>query len=70
MLNRLFITLIRGYQKFISPLLVPSCRFHPSCSEYAACALGRFALPKAVGLILVRLFKCHPYHPGGFDPIK
>jgi len=70
MLNWIFIRIIRLYQRFISPLLIPSCRFHPSCSEYAAHALERFGLPKALGLILARLLRCHPYHPGGFDPIK
>jgi hypothetical protein len=70
MLNWVFIRIIRFYQKFVSPLLTPSCRFHPSCSEYAAGALERFGLLKALGLILARLLKCHPYHPGGFDPIK
>jgi uncharacterized protein len=70
MLNQIILKLVRGYQRWISPLFFPACRFYPSCSEYAAQALERYSLVKAVGLIISRLFKCHPYHDGGADPLK
>ncbi|MEK9629303.1 MAG: membrane protein insertion efficiency factor YidD [Nitrospinota bacterium] len=70
MLNRLFLNLVRGYQRWVSPLFFPACRFHPSCSEYAAQALQRYSLLKAVWLVCARLLKCHPYHEGGADPLK
>ena len=70
MLNWIFIKLIRGYQRWISPLFFSTCRFYPSCSEYAAQALQRYSLVKAGALIVARIFKCHPYHEGGADPLK
>jgi len=69
MISRLFIFLIRGYQRGISPLLGPCCRFHPSCSEYAIGALARFGALRGSWLTLHRLCRCHPLHPGGFDPV-
>ncbi|MEE8259858.1 MAG: membrane protein insertion efficiency factor YidD [Nitrospinaceae bacterium] len=70
MLNRIFKAAIRFYQRWISPMLRPACRFHPSCSEYSCQALERFSLFKATGLIFARLMKCHPWHEGGHDPLK
>ena len=70
MLNWIFLKLVRGYQRWISPLFFPACRIYPSCSEYAAQALKRYSLTKAVALIVARIFKCHPYHEGGADPLK
>lgn len=70
MLNPLLKSVIRCYQRFLSPFLPPSCRFHPSCSEYAAQALERYGLWGALRRIVIRLFKCHPYHDGGYDPVK
>lgn len=70
MLNRIFLKFVRGYQRWISPLFLPACRFYPSCSEYAAQALKRYPLAKAGGLISIRLLKCHPFHEGGADPLK
>ena len=70
MLNRIFLKFVRGYQRWISPFLLPSCRFYPSCSEYAAQAIQRYSLVKAAVLIVTRIFKCHPYHEGGSDPLK
>ena len=70
MLNRIFLKFVRGYQRWISPFLLPACRFYPSCSEYAAQAIQRYSLVKAVVLIVPRIFKCHPYHEGGSDPLK
>jgi len=68
-MKTIFIFAIRGYQKFISPLLPPSCRFYPSCSEYACQALAKFGAMKGSWLAAKRLLRCHPYHAGGFDPV-
>ncbi|MDP6656897.1 MAG: membrane protein insertion efficiency factor YidD [Nitrospinaceae bacterium] len=70
MFNRPLITIIRAYQKFLSPLLPASCRFYPTCSEYSAQAFKRYNPFKALGLSLLRLLRCHPYHEGGSDPLK
>lgn len=61
--------LIRLYQWTVSPLLGPTCRFHPSCSQYALEALLRFGVLRGSVLALKRLGRCHPWHPGGFDPV-
>ncbi|MCL2160677.1 MAG: membrane protein insertion efficiency factor YidD [Betaproteobacteria bacterium] len=61
--------LIRGYQLGISPLLGPRCRFYPSCSDYALEALAVHGLFKGCRLMLTRILRCHPWHPGGLDPV-
>ena len=61
--------LIRGYRYFISPFLGSACRFHPSCSEYAQQALHRHGAIRGGGLAMTRLSRCHPWHPGGDDPV-
>ena len=63
------IGIIQGYQYWISPMLGSCCRFHPSCSEYAAVAIKRFGILAAAGLVIRRIAKCHPWHEGGFDPV-
>jgi putative membrane protein insertion efficiency factor len=68
-MKTILIFAIRLYQKFISPLLPPSCRFYPSCSEYARQALAKFGAMKGSWLATKRLLRCHPYHEGGFDPL-
>jgi hypothetical protein len=60
---------IRFYKRFLSPLLPPACRFHPSCSSYALQALHKHGALRGVRLILWRLLRCQPFHPGGFDPV-
>ncbi|MFT3906683.1 MAG: membrane protein insertion efficiency factor YidD [Steroidobacteraceae bacterium] len=60
---------IRAYQWLISPWLGPRCRFHPSCSHYALEALERHGSVRGSWLTLKRLARCHPWHPGGFDPV-
>ena len=68
-MRALLIALIRAYQWFISPLLGPHCRFYPSCSQYAREALERHGTLRGSGLALRRLLRCHPWHPGGVDPV-
>lgn len=67
--RRLVLLAIRGYQLTLSPLLGPRCRFHPSCSHYAAEAVERHGLIRGSGLALARLGRCHPFNPGGYDPV-
>lgn len=62
--------IIGGYQWWISPLLGPCCRFEPSCSQYAREAIERHGVLRGAGKACLRLLKCHPFHPGGFDPVK
>ncbi|OIP68619.1 MAG: membrane protein insertion efficiency factor YidD [Oscillatoriales cyanobacterium CG2_30_40_61] len=69
MIKTLFITLIKGYKLLISPLFPPACRFHPTCSQYAIEALETFGIIQGSWLALKRILRCHPYHPGGYDPI-
>ena len=68
-MKRLAIGAIRVYQRALSPLLPPACRFQPTCSEYAAEAIGRFGLMRGGLLSASRLCRCHPFHPGGWDPV-
>ncbi|AWL13460.1 Putative membrane protein insertion efficiency factor [Saliniradius amylolyticus] len=63
------IALIRGYQRLISPLLGPHCRFTPSCSQYAIEAIKVHGLLRGSWLSVKRILKCHPLHPGGQDPV-
>jgi putative membrane protein insertion efficiency factor len=67
--QRLLALLIRGYQRLLSPLLPPSCRFHPSCSQYALEAIHRHGALKGSWLAVRRLARCHPFNAGGFDPV-
>jgi uncharacterized protein len=68
-MRHLAVFLIRLYQWTVSPLLGARCRFHPSCSQYAHEALLRFGLLPGGWLALKRVARCHPLHPGGFDPV-
>ncbi len=61
--------MIRGYQRLISPLTPPMCRFEPTCSQYAAVALARHGPVAGSWLAVRRLARCHPFHPGGYDPV-
>lgn len=69
MIRKTILILIKGYQLLISPLTGPSCRFYPSCSEYAFEAVNKYGCLKGVFLATKRILKCHPFHPGGFDPV-
>ena len=69
-MRHLCMWLIQGYRFMISPLLGPACRFDPTCSQYAIDAMTRYGAVQGIGLAVVRLMKCHPFHPGGDDPVK
>lgn len=68
-MKKLFILFIRIYQKIISPLTPPSCRFYPTCSSYGLEAIEKFGAWKGAYLTIKRILKCHPFHPGGIDPV-
>lgn len=69
LLRRLLILPIRAYQRFVSPLFPPSCRFRPTCSEYGARAILVHGILKGVGLTIWRILRCHPFCEGGHDPV-
>jgi len=69
MIRAAIVYLIRGYQNLVSPLLGNRCRFHPTCSCYAIEAVNHHGTLKGGYLTLRRLIKCHPFHPGGYDPV-
>ena len=68
--KRFIIYILRLYRRFLSPMLPPACRFTPTCSEYAIEAFGKKGLSKALWMTIVRVLKCHPFHPGGYDPVR
>lgn len=69
LIKRLFLSLIRGYQLFISPFLLHTCRYQPTCSVYALEAVERFGPWRGGWLAIRRVLRCHPLHPGGYDPV-
>jgi len=69
MIKALLLLLLRGYKRFLSPLLPPACRFEPTCSMYMTEAVQRHGALQGFGLGIRRLCRCHPFHPGGFDPV-
>ncbi|MDW8054800.1 MAG: membrane protein insertion efficiency factor YidD [Anaerolineae bacterium] len=66
---RLLMLLVRIYQLTLSQALPPSCRFYPSCSEYTYQAIEKYGALKGSWLGLKRILRCHPFHPGGYDPV-
>ena len=68
-MKRVLIWLVRGYKRFISPLLPPACRFTPTCSEYAMEAIAKYGALKGGWMAIRRILRCHPFHPGGYDPV-
>lgn len=68
-LRAIAVGLLRAYKRVVSPLLPPACRFHPTCSEYAAGAIASHGLWTGGRLAITRLLRCHPWSDGGFDPV-
>jgi len=67
--TRLVLLLVRGYQGLVSPLLPPSCRYLPTCSEYCYEAVSEHGAIRGLWLSALRVCRCHPFHPGGYDPV-
>ena len=61
---------LRFYKRWISPMLPSACRFHPTCSEYMREAVERYGVLRGVSMGIRRLLRCHPFHAGGFDPVR
>ena len=68
-MKHLFIFLIKVYQRTLSRVMPPSCRFYPSCSEYGVQALQKYGIFKGGWLTVKRIGRCQPFHPGGYDPV-
>lgn len=68
-MKRLALLILAFYRNFISPMMAPHCRFHPTCSCYAQEAIEHYGVTRGGLLTLRRLSKCHPWHPGGYDPV-
>ncbi|WP_106450589.1 membrane protein insertion efficiency factor YidD [Trichococcus alkaliphilus] len=68
-MKKIFIGLIRGYQKYISPLFPPSCRYYPTCSNYSVQAIQKHGAIKGSLMGISRILRCHPFVKGGYDPV-
>lgn len=69
-IGKFFVLLVRGYQIVIAPILPSFCRFYPSCSSYSIEALRRYGAWRGTIMTIKRIGRCHPLHPGGFDPVE
>ncbi len=69
-LKKTLLAIIKFYQRFISPFLPRSCRFYPTCSSYTRQAIEKYGLLKGSWMGLKRILRCHPFNPGGFDPVE
>lgn len=69
-MKKIFILLIKFYRVFLSPLKPPTCRFVPTCSEYALIAFEKYGVWRGAYMTFRRVLKCHPFHQGGYDPVK
>jgi len=70
LLSVLIIWIIKVYQTVISPALPKSCRFYPTCSQYTVQALEKYGVLKGLSMGIKRISRCHPFHPGGYDPLE
>jgi uncharacterized protein len=68
--SKLALAALGAYRSLLSPMIGPACRFAPSCSAYAAQAITRYGLLRGAWISSRRIVRCHPFHPGGFDPVK
>lgn len=68
-MGQIAIVLIKCYRLFISPLKPPTCRFVPTCSEYALQAIEKYGIIRGGSMAIRRILRCHPFHPGGYDPV-
>ena len=68
-MKRIMLAMVRGYQKYISPMLRPCCRFQPTCSQYAYEAIQKYGAMKGAWLALKRILRCNPFFKGGYDPV-
>ena len=68
-MKKMILGLIHFYRHFISPLKPPTCRFIPTCSEYALIAIEKYGVARGMRLAVKRVLRCQPFHPGGYDPI-
>ena len=66
---RMLIAMVVAYRRYVSPVLPARCRFYPSCSAYSLEALQKHGAIRGTGLTIWRLLRCHPFHPGGYDPV-
>jgi putative membrane protein insertion efficiency factor len=69
-IRKIALLVIRFYQSAISPHFPPSCRYVPSCSAYAYEAVGRYGICRGGFMAIKRVLRCHPFHPGGYDPVQ
>lgn len=69
-MSKLLLIIIKFYRNYISPLSPPTCRFYPTCSEYSYESIKKHGALKGSWYSVARISKCHPFHPGGFDPVK
>lgn len=69
-MRKVAIAALRFYKRFVSPLLPSACRFHPTCSQYMLEAVQKYGLARGAWLGVLRLLRCHPFHEGGFDPVR
>jgi len=69
-MQRAIMMLLRGYKRFVSPLLPSACRFYPTCSEYMMEAVEKHGVPRGVWMGVRRIGRCHPFHSGGYDPVR
>ena len=69
-MKKFVISILKFYKKFISPVLPDSCRFYPTCSEYAATAVGKYGVLKGSIKSIYRIIRCNPFNKGGYDPVK
>ena len=70
MFRSIALVILRFYKRWVSPMLPSACRFHPTCSEYMMDAIEKRGLWRGIGLGVWRLLRCHPFHEGGFDPVR